>query len=236
MPLNEAPPAGRISFRISMEPRGKPHQRRFGLSSLLSSVALLKVPREIYNRLLVEFLRSPFFYGQMRGFMKGAAITRVTLKRMAPALIPLPLVSEQHRIVAKIDEMMSLCDQLEAAQAEREERRDRLAASALHRLNKGHDREELQENARFYLNRLPMLTARSEHVTQVRHTILMRGWLTQEVRDLTKAVELRLSDATEFVADYARGVLTPKEADDRLIVTRTDGENRQFPGCIRVST
>ncbi len=43
----------------------------------------------------------------MRGFMKGAAITRVTLKRMAPALIPLPPLAEQHRIVAKVDELMA---------------------------------------------------------------------------------------------------------------------------------
>ena len=82
--------------------------------SMLSSVALLKVPRAIYNLLLVFFLRSPFFYDQMRGFMKGAAITRVTLKRMAPALIPIPPYSEQHRIVAKVEELMALCDELEA--------------------------------------------------------------------------------------------------------------------------
>ena len=81
--------------------------------SMLSSVALLKLPKSIYNRLLVYFLRSPFFYSQMRGFMKGAAITRVTLKRMAPTLIPLPPLAEQHRIVAKVDELMALCDELE---------------------------------------------------------------------------------------------------------------------------
>ncbi|WP_271593235.1 restriction endonuclease subunit S [Bradyrhizobium sp. CCBAU 65884] len=78
--------------------------------SMLSSVALLKLPACIFNRLLVQFLRSPFFYDQMRGFMKGAAITRVTLKRMGPALIPLPPLAEQHRIVAKTDELMQLCD------------------------------------------------------------------------------------------------------------------------------
>lgn len=76
--------------------------------SMLSSVALLKLPPCVFGRLIVWFLRSPFFYDQMRGFMKGAAITRVTLKRMEPALIPLPPLAEQHRIVAKVDELMAL--------------------------------------------------------------------------------------------------------------------------------
>jgi hypothetical protein len=44
----------------------------------------------------------------------------------------------------------------------------------------------------------------------------MRQWLEQEVRDLTKATELRLSDATEFVMAYALGKMTATEAMERL--------------------
>jgi type I restriction enzyme S subunit len=103
--------------------------------SMLSSVALLKLPSCLFNRLIVMFLRSPFFYDQMRGFMKGAAITRVTLKRMGPALVPLPPLAEQHRIVARVDELMARCDQLEASLTTADEARscllDALLAEAL---------------------------------------------------------------------------------------------------------
>ena len=46
-----------------------------------------------------------------------------------------PPLAEQHRIVAKVDELMALCDRLEAAQGSREATRDRLTAASLARLN-----------------------------------------------------------------------------------------------------
>ena len=151
--------------------------------SMLSSVALLKLSTCLNNRLVVEFLRSPFFYGQMRGFMKGAAIPRVTLKRMAPAHIPLPPLAEQHRIVAKVDELMALCDELAAAQIEREVRRDQLVAASLNHIGtapaaaaetvtENQTATSLHDAARFHLNHLPRLTTRPEHIKQLRQTIL----------------------------------------------------------------
>ena len=83
-----------------------------------------------------------------------------------------PPLTEQHRIVAKVAELLALCDRLEAAQTEREARCDRLAAASLHRLNNGANAEAFREHAHFYLNRLPRLTTRFEHIAQLRQTIL----------------------------------------------------------------
>ena len=45
----------------------------------------------------------------------------------------------------------------------------------------------------------------------------MQQWLEQELRDLTKALELRVQDATELVTAYAVGKLTPREATARFL-------------------
>lgn len=99
--------------------------------SMLSSVALLKPSDAIVNRYLLWMMRSPFFYEQTRGAMKGAAIPRVTLSVIASSLLPLPPLAEQKRIVAKVDELMALCDRLEAQQKEREAHHAALCRVAL---------------------------------------------------------------------------------------------------------
>lgn len=82
--------------------------------SMLSSVALLRPSVGINNVFLLKAMTSPFFYSEMRSEMTGVAITRVTLAKLNNAVIPLPPLAEQHRIVAKIDELIALCDQLKS--------------------------------------------------------------------------------------------------------------------------
>ena len=43
---------------------------------------------------------------------KGIGAKHVNVADMRNALIPLPPLPEQHRIVAKVDELMAICDQL----------------------------------------------------------------------------------------------------------------------------
>jgi type I restriction enzyme S subunit len=45
----------------------------------------------------------------------GIAFTHFNTKSLATMPIPLPPVAEQHRIVAKVNELMALCDALEAS-------------------------------------------------------------------------------------------------------------------------
>lgn len=104
------------------------------------------------------------------------------------AVIPIwcPPLAEQHRIVAKVDELMGLCDRLQAARAGREGVRDRLAAASLARLNTP-DPDTFQHDTRFALDALPALTTRPDQIKALRQTILnlaVRGKLVpQDTKD-----------------------------------------------------
>jgi len=99
--------------------------------SLLSSVALIKPSSIIYNKFMMYAMRSGFYYDETRKGMYGVAITRVTLSKIQQSIIPLPPLAEQHRIVAKLEQLLGHCDALE--QRIRESRRlaEQLFATAL---------------------------------------------------------------------------------------------------------
>jgi type I restriction enzyme S subunit len=133
---------------------------------------------------ILIFLKSPSFIDLGIPRMTGTAgQKRVPVDYFAYTPFPLPSLAEQHRIVAKVDELMALCDQLVAAQVEQESRRDKVIAASLHRLNNRADADEFREHARFHLHHLPRLTTRPEHIQRLRQTILnlaVRGKLVSQ--------------------------------------------------------
>jgi type I restriction enzyme, S subunit len=147
----------------------------------------------VLSKYLWIALRSPFMVECVEMKMRGQAYPAINDSDFALLPLPLPPAAEQRRIIAKVDELMALCDQLETAQAEREDRRNRLVASSLQRLNQPADSSEFREHARFHMRHLPRLTTRPEHIQQLRQTILnlaVRGKLVRQDPNDEPASEL----------------------------------------------
>ena len=65
-------------------------------------------------------------------FAPATAQKNINLEILTSVLIPLPPLAEQHRIVAKVDALMALCDRLEASLATADATRQRLLEALLH--------------------------------------------------------------------------------------------------------
>ncbi len=108
--------------------------------------------------------------------------------------LSVPPLAEQHRIVAKVDELMALCDRLEVARSRREATRDRLSASSLARLDAPDpDPMVFRNHAAFALEYLTPLTTRRDQIKALRQTILnlaVRGKLMAQNPNDEPASEL----------------------------------------------
>ena len=98
---------------------------------LVRSVALIRPNREADAEYLERAIRSAVLQQQIWASVKAAAQPCLYINRIQSLLIPLPPLAEQRRIVAKVDELMALCDRLEANLAVSEDIRRRLLDALL---------------------------------------------------------------------------------------------------------
>ena len=118
------------------------------------------------------------------GRIVGATRAKLNQSRALDIPIMLPPLAEQHRIVVKVDELMTLCDRLEEARQEREAARDRFAATNLARLSSPDpDLPTFHADAAFAIENFDRITARADQVAALRRTILdlaVRGRLVPQ--------------------------------------------------------
>lgn len=182
----------------------------FFTGNISQHVAILRLAIKDTNVFTHLIVRSPYFQDQIVGSQTGAGREGLPKNRMDEIAIPVPPLAEQCRIVAKVDELMRLCDQLEAARSGRESGRDRLVVSSLQRIGKAQDDVKTaaskSEAVRFHLDHLSRLTTRPEHIKQLRQTILslaVQGRLVTQNPDdeatdhLLNRIKTGLHDASE---------------------------------------
>jgi type I restriction enzyme S subunit len=75
--------------------------------------AISLVDKSVSHKNYVKlFFRKAYF--ELRKHAAGGAQPNLNVGKIASTVVPIPPLEEQHRIVAKVDELMSLCDALEA--------------------------------------------------------------------------------------------------------------------------
>ena len=76
--------------------------------------AVISCTDSLFNKFLFNYLRSPAFdeYANHGDNAKGIAYPAISDTKMNLALIPLPPLAEQHRIVAKIEELLTMIERM----------------------------------------------------------------------------------------------------------------------------
>ena len=168
----------------------------------------LEPNNEIAPKFLYYYTLNEQFQSQFKDALHGL-IGGVSLKKINQFKISYPPLAEQRRIVAKVDELMALCDRLEKTRTAREETRDRLTKASHVRLRAPDtDDATFRSHARFAVDAFPALTARADQVKRFRQTILdlaVRGKLVKQ-----DPVALRESRQGKGVSTPPHGSNAPK--------------------------
>jgi len=109
---------------------------RMGLGKLAInnvSVAINQDLRAIEPTMALDLNFAYLLFKSLKMVGSGVTVKGITVDKLHAMPVGLPPLAEQKRIVAKVDELMALCDRLEAQQQERDTRRAALARAALAR-------------------------------------------------------------------------------------------------------
>jgi type I restriction enzyme S subunit len=133
---------------------------------------------------VLSFLKSPEFLLPGKNGMTGSAgQKRLSRHYFETRAFPLPPLAEQARIVARVEELMQLCDALEAHGRLQDEQHARLVATLFDALAASASAEELAENWQRIATHFDLLLDRPEAVDALEQTLLqlaVRGLLVPQ--------------------------------------------------------
>jgi type I restriction enzyme S subunit len=147
----------------------------------------------------------------IHGETSYVTVKHLSAKQLNAMCLALPPLREQRCIVAKVEELLALCDELEARQVATREHGTRLVHSALDHLTAAKDEQDFQKQCSFILHNSSLIL---DSVPALRRAILslaVEGRLgTREESDLPAQVELDLIRAEKKqLALHKASVLPP---------------------------
>ena len=117
-------------------------------------------------------MNTPHFQTSILDTATGSATPIINRSKWGELLVALPPVAEQNRIVAKVDELMALCDQLEQQQIESNTTHQTLIETLLTTLTNAADQGEFAEAWKRIDSHFDTLFTTEQSVDQLKKTIL----------------------------------------------------------------
>ncbi|HCF3553609.1 TPA: restriction endonuclease subunit S [Pseudomonas aeruginosa] len=174
-----------------------------------TAFAIIHPYLEMPARYFLCYLRSPVFVRYVESVQMGIAYPAINDGQFFSGLIPLPPLAEQHRIVAKVDELMALCDRLEARQADADSAHAQLVQALLGSLTQASDAADFAQSWQRLAEHFHTLFTTESSIDALKQTLLqlaVMGKLVPQDPNDEPASELlkRIADAKEQAASQGR--------------------------------
>ncbi len=155
---------------------GKPAQYRGEIPGCCFQNTLIRVrfadPLVLLPDFYERYFRQQARSGAFAKSSRGVAINHLGSKTLAEWTVPVPPPAEQERIVAKADELLRLCDHLEAVQDRRRRAATRFRASALNALTEADTVADLRRAWERASANWPTLTDDPDSIVEFRPVVL----------------------------------------------------------------
>jgi len=156
---------------------------------------------ELYGKIESDFILanylSPTFFCDFSEKMTGI-IGGISAAKFSQLLVPIPPLSEQHRIVAKVDELMTFCDQLEHQQTDSNASHKTLVETLLATITNTANQREFAKAWQRIANHFDTLFTTEHSIDQLKQTILqlavMGKLVPQDPMDLPAPVRASHTD------------------------------------------
>ena len=148
-------------------------QKDFDPEPIASTAFAVVHPFEgVVSGYVYRYLRSPSFVAYVESVQTGIAYPAINDRQFFSGLIPLPPTAEQHRIVAKVDELMALCDQLEQQTEVSLGAHQTLVETLLNALTRAADHAQFASAWQRIAGHFDTLFTTEESIAQLKQTIL----------------------------------------------------------------
>lgn len=146
--------------------------KNFGIGAIASSLVILRPYFPPITNYIMIVMNAPITSRNISKYNNGTAQPNLSAADLSKFGLPLPPLVEQHRIVAKVDELMVLCDQLEQRCESQLAAHQTLVETLLATLTDSCDADELAQNWARLSSHFDTLFTTEASIDTLKQTIL----------------------------------------------------------------
>ena len=216
-------------LRVNIHPAGTVVFPKIGGAIATNKRRLLVKPTAIDNNCLGltpnGILSSNYLYLLLSSidltkYQAGTSVPALSQGVLTEIIVGVPPSAEQHRIVAKVDELMALCDRLEAQQTDADSAHTQLVQALLDSLTQASDADDFTQSWQRLAEHFHTLFTTESSIDALKQTLLqlaVMGKLVPQDPSDEPASELlkRIADAKAQEASKGRGRKVKPATDHR---------------------